>query len=308
MTGRDGFAAIGNFDGVHRGHQMLLARTVEAATAAGVAPGAVVFDPHPRRFFRPDDPPFLLTTPAERDRLLRAHGAARVYSLAFDSALAALEPERFVAEVLARRLGLAGVVAGADFRFGAGRRGDAAMLVSLATQNGLAALIVEPQRVAGVAEKIGSSGVREALSSGDAAGAARLLGRPWRIEGVVIDGRRLGRTIGVPTANLRLGDLMEPRRGVYAALAHVDGARHPAVVNFGVRPTVDGAAPLLEAHLLDFDGDLYGRTLGVDLIGFLRDERKFDSLDALKAQIAEDIAEARATLAGFSGRDGPYTP
>lgn len=289
-------AAIGNFDGVHRGHRFLLEQTIAFAAAIGAEPAAVVFDPHPRRYFRPDDPPFLITAPETRDALLREAGAREVFSLTFDKALASLSPEAFVREVLKGRLALAGAVTGGDFRFGAGRAGDATDLGVLCKTNGIKPLIVDPLSDSRHTEKIGSTAVREAILTGAMDRAAAMLGRPWRVDDVVSHGRRIGRTLGFPTANLTLGDLIEPRRAVYAVRAIVDGRRYEAVANFGRKPTVGDVPPLLEVHLFDFSGDLYGRRIGVEFIAFLRDERKFDGLDALKAQIAADCVEARRKL------------
>lgn len=297
VGGKGAVAAIGNFDGVHRGHQQLLAETAVFARSLDHPAGAVVFDPHPRRYFRPGDPPFLLTTPKQRERLLRDNGAGQVMTLTFDASLAALTPEQFVRDVLKQKLGLAGVVTGTDFRFGKGRSGDAAGLKRLCKEAGLAALLVSPKPEAD-GEKIGSSAIRAALQAGDARAAASMLGRPWGVEGAVLPGQKLGRTLGFPTANMILGDLIEPRRGVYAVRASADGREHKGVANFGRRPTVGADAPLLETHLFDYAGDLYGKTMEVRFIDFIRDEKKFDGLDALKAQIAADSDKARKLLAG----------
>ncbi len=288
-------AAIGNFDGVHRGHDYLLSQTAAFADAIGAAPAAVVFDPHPRRYFRPDDPPFLITTAETRDALLRQRGAA-VLPLAFDRALASLSPEAFVRGVLKGRLNLEGVVTGRDFRFGAGRAGDAGGLAALCQAHGVKSLIVEPLADRRHTDKIGSTAIREAILTGAVDRAAAMLGRPWRVDGVVERGRQIGRTLGFATANLTLGELIEPRRAVYAVRAIVDGRRFDAVANFGRKPTVGAVAPLLEVHLFDYSGDLYGRRIGVEFAAFLRDERKFDGLDALKAQIALDCIDAKARL------------
>ena len=290
------FSAIGNFDGVHIGHQQLLARTGAFARAHDARPGAVVFDPHPRRFFRPDDPPFLITTAEDRNGLLQAAGAAVVDALAFDAALAALTPQAFVADVLKGALGLAGVAVGSEFRFGAGRAGDAEMLKALCAANDMHALIIEPEAAPGPERKIGSSAIREAIAAGEMARAAAMLGRRWSVGGVVVEGARLGRTIGFATANLSLGELIEPRRGVYAVRVDVGGAVYKGVANFGRKPTVGSDAALLEAHLFDFNGDLYGRNIKVEFIEFIRDEKKFDGLDALKAQIARDCDTVRAII------------
>ena len=289
-------AAVGNFDGVHLGHQHLLARTAAFAQSLGARTGAVVFEPHPRRYFRPDDPPFLLTTPAKRDALLAAHGVETVIALPFDKTLAALSPEEFVRDVLKAKLGLGGVVTGADFRFGKGRAGDGAALRVLGEAAGIAVDLVDVLAENPQAEKFGSSAVRAAVRAGEPDRAAAMLGRRWSVSGVVEEGQRLGRGLGFPTANMTLGEVIEPRKGVYATLATVGGKVYPAVSNFGRRPTVGGGGPLLETHIFDFDSDLYGAEIEVSFVAFLRDERKFDGLDALKAQIAADSAEARRIL------------
>jgi riboflavin kinase/FMN adenylyltransferase len=289
-------AAIGNFDGVHRGHRFLLDETAAFARSIGADPAAVVFDPHPRRYFRPNDPPFLITTAPARDRLLREAGAAEVYSLTFDKALSLLSPAAFVRDVLKGKLGLAGVVTGKDFRFGAGRAGDAESLAAFCKENGVHAHIVEPLADQQHTDKIGSTAIREALLSGAVDRAAAMLGRPWRVTGVVERGRQIGRTLGFATANLTLGDLIEPRRAVYAVRVFIDGRGFDGVANFGRKPTVGDVSPLLEVHVFEFSGDIYGRTISVDLIAFLRAERKFDGLDALKAQIAADCVDAKRKL------------
>ena len=290
-------AAIGNFDGVHRGHQQLLQKTVEFARKLQGFPAALVFEPHPRRYFRPDDPPFLLTSPARRDALLRAHGAEEVITLQFDAGLASMTPEAFVHDILKTKLDLSGVVAGTEFRFGKERAGDAQSLKTLAAAAGVETLLARPAPAAAPGGKVGSSAIRAALRDGDVRAAAEMLGRPWSVEGEVVAGQRLGRTLGFPTANMALGALIEPRRGVYAVEAAFGGAILPGVANFGRKPTVGAPAALLETYIFDFDGDLYGRTIDVALIDFIRDERKFDGLEALKAQIGADCEAARHLLA-----------
>lgn len=289
------FAAIGNFDGVHRGHQFLLAETIKAARAAGAEPAAVVFEPHPRRFFRPDDPPFLLTTRTRRAALLKEAGAAHVFELAFDAALVATSARDFVFSILRDRLRLAGCAVGSEFRFGKGRSGDAEGMRALCAEAGLVAAILPP--LMNGAEKFGSTQIRAALEQGDVRAAATMLGRPWDVDGVVAEGRKMGRTLGFPTANMTLGDLIEPRRGVYAVHATVRGRTYGGVANFGRRPTFGESAPLLETHLFDFEGDLYGETVRIAFVDFIRDETKFDGVDALKAQIDKDCAAARLALA-----------
>lgn len=296
MSATSVIAAIGNFDGVHRGHRALIDETRRFASGAGALTGAVVFDPHPRRFFRPNDPSFLITTADERDRLLREAGADAILPLRFDAALAGLRPEEFVGAVLKEKLGLAGVVVGADFRFGAGRAGDAASLSALCAAAGLDCHVIHPVAEAGHSDKIGSTAIREALLSGAVDRAAAMLGRLWRVEGVVEGGNKVGRTLGFPTANLTLGELIEPRRGVYAVRVIVGGETLDGVANFGRRPTVGAPAPLLEIHLFDFAREIYGMSIAVDFVAFIRDEMKFQGLDALKAQIADDCLEARRIL------------
>ncbi len=296
-------AAMGNFDGVHLGHQYLLKETAAFARAQGAAPGVVLFEPHPRRFFRPNDPPFLLTAPAQRDALLREAGAEAIFPVTFDQALASMTPSEFVTGVLKDQLGLKGVVTGADFRFGKDRAGDGAALKSLGEAAGLDVKLVDVLKENPQTEKFGSSAVRAALENGEAGKAAAMLGRPWSVVGPVAQGAKVGRTIGFPTANMTLGELIEPRKGVYAVRASVDGKTHDAVANFGRRPTVDAGmgAPLLETYLFDFEGDLYGKEMEIAFMAFLRDEEKFDGLDALKAQIAEDCVRAKALLKTLPG-------
>ena len=289
-------AAIGNFDGVHRGHAALIGRVAAIAEREGAQTGAVVFDPHPRRFFRPADPPFLITTAAARDALLIAAGAHAVLPLRFDGAMASLSPEEFVRDVLGRRLGLSGVAVGGDFRFGAGRAGDADSMSKLCAAHGMTAHVMEPLAEKGHSDKIGSTAIREAILSGAVDRAADMLGRSWRVDGRVVEGNKVGRTLGFPTLNMTLGELIEPRRGVYAVRAQVDGDWFDGVANFGRRPTVGAPAPLLETHLFGFSRDIYGKTVSVDFIRFIRDEMKFSGLDALKTQIAEDCLSARRLL------------
>lgn len=289
-------AAIGNFDGVHRGHRHLIEETIAFADTHGAKAAAVTFDPHPRRFFRPDEPPFLITSIDMRKELIKAAGAHDVFVLTFDAEFAANSPEEFLIGVLKDRLGLAGVVVGADFRFGKGRAGGIEALQSICEGAGLWVRIAEVVSEKPFAEKYSSSSVREAIAEGDVKTARALLGRRWAVRGKILEGQKLGRTLGFATANMTLGDLVEPRRGVYAVQITADGKSYSGVANFGRRPTVDDGAPLLETHLFDFDGDLYGKELEVAFVDFIRDEKKFDGLDALKAQIATDCETARRIL------------
>jgi len=300
MTGEDRgtLCVLGNLDGVHQGHAALMAAARAAAAERGAPLGAVTFDPHPRRFFQPDAEPFLLTTLERKAELLEEAGATRVFAVPFDRETSSMGPERFVEEVLIERLGLAGVVVGADFQFGKGRAGNADMLAQIGATRGLFVGALDPVAPAANVEKFSSSDARAAIEAGDVEAAARILGRPWDVDGRVREGEQRGRTIGFPTANLDLGDLVRPANGVYAVTVRIEGESEarPGVANFGRRPTVGGKGRLLEVHLFDFEGDLYGETLRVAFRAHLRDERKFDGLDALRTQIGADCDRARAAL------------
>jgi len=287
--------ALGNFDGVHAGHQAV----IRAAQGHGGLLAAAVFEPHPRTLFHPDGPPFRLQSSAQRARALAAQGVEALIEIGFDHALAALSANAFCDRVLAEILAPRAVAVGFDFRFGKGRAGDASTLAAHGASAGYEVVVVDAvDEIALAGTKVSSTAIRAALAAGDPAEAAALLGRPWAIEGVVETGFQRGRTIGAPTANVGLGAYVRPRFGVYAARVDVgDGQMRPAVVNIGVKPTVAGARePLAEAHLFDFEGDLYGRTIEIALAAFLRDERRFETFDALKAQIAQDCEAARAAL------------
>ncbi|MFN3835752.1 MAG: bifunctional riboflavin kinase/FAD synthetase [Glycocaulis sp.] len=295
-----GVAALGNFDGVHAGHRVVLDLARKLAGEIGTDPVAAVFSPHPRVFFRPGDPPFRLMSDGQRERALKAAGCARVETISFDANLASMSPDDFVREVLVGRLGLEGVVTGADFCFGQGRAGNADTLRQLGAQYGFAVAIAPSlgsERLQPGA-KISSSAVRDAIREGDMARAAVLLGRPWSIEGEVSHGDKRGRTLGFPTANIPLGDYLRPKSGVYAVRAHLPGRAEAVngVANCGRRPTVDGTEERLEVHLFDFAGDIYGEVIEVEMTAFIREERRFDGLEALKTQIAIDSREARALL------------
>lgn len=296
-TARGAVAALGNFDGVHLGHQAVMIQAATLARTLNARPAAAVFSPHPRRVFQPDSDPFALMNDAQRVRALGEAGAALVHHIPFDRTLAAMTPERFVAEVLDDGLGLKGVVTGADFCFGKDRAGNAQALQALGTARGLTVAIAEPVRPNAQAGKISSSDVRQALRAGDPERAARLMGRPFAIEGVVSQGDQRGRTLGFPTANVALGDYVRPAFGVYAVRVDLGGGEAiPGVANIGRRPTVDGTQARLEAHLFDISADLYGRVISCALIAFLRPEKRFDGLGALKAQITADSQTARRRL------------
>ncbi len=289
-----GIVALGNFDGFHLGHQAVVGQAVARARAEGRPALVATFDPHPVRHFRPDTPPFRLTTLEQRERLFAAAGVDAMVVFAFDAALAALSAEAF-AERLAARLQVAGVVTGEDFTFGQGKRGDVAMLAALGTAHGFTAETVGAVTLDG--ETVSSSRIRELLRAGDPRGAARLLTRPFAIEGTVQHGDKLGRTIGYPTANLDMGKYLRPAYGIYAVTARLpDGRQVQGAANLGIRPTFDPPKELLEPYFFDFSGDLYGQTIEVALIDYIRPEAKFDSLDALTAQMEADCAEARARL------------
>jgi len=292
---RGAVIALGNFDGFHRGHQAVVGRAVARARDEGRPALVATFDPHPARFFRPNQPFFRLTMIPQRARLFAEAGVDATLVLNFNADLAALSPEAFVADELVGRFGAAAVVTGEDFTFGKARAGTAPMLAALGAAYGMAAETVAP--VGDAEGVISSSRIRAALREGDCATAARLLTRPFTIEGVVVHGDKRGRELGYPTANMELANYLRPRYGIYAVRAQLDDGRVlDGVANLGVRPSFDPPKELLEPYFFDFDGDLYGRTIAVGLIGFLRGEAKFDSLDALKAQMAADCEEARRIL------------
>jgi riboflavin kinase/FMN adenylyltransferase len=290
-----GIVALGNFDGFHLGHQAVVGRAIARARAEGRPALVATFDPHPVRFFKPDAPPFRLTTLDQRQRLFAAAGADAMIVFHFDAALAGLPAEAFVAERLAGLFRAAGVVTGEDFTFGKGRSGNAAVLAELAARHGIAAEAVAPVSLDG--EPVSSSRIREALQAGDCATAERLLTRPFAIEGPVQHGDKLGRTIGFPTANIDLDRYLRPRYGVYAVRGRMpDGRVLDGAANLGIRPTFDPPKELLEPYFFGDTGDLYGQMIEVELHRWLRPEMKFDSLDALKAQIGRDCAGARRVL------------
>jgi riboflavin kinase/FMN adenylyltransferase len=288
--------ALGNFDGFHLGHQAVVGRAIQRGFHERRPVIVATFDPHPVRFFKPDLPPFRLTTLDQRERLFAHAGADAMLVFEFGSKLAAMDAEEFIGEVLAGRVGAAGVVTGDDFTFGKGRSGDVQLLNSLGAQHGVIAEAVPQVLVEGV--RVSSGRIREALIAGDSGTATRLLSRDYAIDGVVQKGDARGRELGYPTANLVLGDYQRPRYGIYAVRAILDGgSEHPGVANLGIRPTFDPPQELLETHLLDYSGDLYGRRMEVALHAFIRPEQKFESIDALVAEMRNDEAAARKLLA-----------
>ena len=287
--------ALGNFDGLHAGHRAVLA----AAQMAGKGRFSVAtFEPPPRGFFRPGDPPFRIFRPERRNQALLGAGAVDVFELPFNGEMAAMTDEMFARLVLAEGLGAAHVSVGFDFRFGRGRMGDARRLASLGRALGFGVTIVE--EVGGEGAKASSTAIRQALMAGEPAIAARMLGAPWIADGVVEAGERNGRRFGFPTANISLGQLIHPRHGVYAVrvrLAGETGWRN-GVANFGRTPTTGLRDPLLETHIFDFAGDIYGQRIEVSLIAYLRPELRFDTVEDMIAQMHRDAAEARSLLPG----------
>ncbi|MFO1161912.1 MAG: bifunctional riboflavin kinase/FAD synthetase [Reyranellaceae bacterium] len=291
---KGGVVALGNFDGVHRGHQALLAHAREHAERLGAPLVVLTFEPHPRRFFVPDTGPFRLTLPAAKLRLLAGCGVQAVLAQHFDQAFAALSSDAFIDDVLLQGLGARHVVCGYDFTFGARRSGNVEKLRKQGKAKGFGVSVLDPVMREG--EIYSSTRIREALRAGWVSEAAGLLGHTWEIEGEIELGDQRGRTIGFPTANVALGEHLRPRFGVYAVRALIDETWRDAVANLGRRPTFGKLKENFEVHLFDFSGDLYGKTLRVALVDFIRPEMKFAGLDQLKAQIAADGESARRLL------------
>ncbi|UWQ50747.1 bifunctional riboflavin kinase/FAD synthetase [Leisingera caerulea] len=296
---RGATVAIGNFDGVHLGHQSVIDLARKAAPGAPL--GVMTFEPHPREYFAPDAPPFRLMRAETRAHRLEKLGVERLYELNFNTALSSLTPEEFARDVIFEGLGLAHVVVGADFCFGKGRAGNAEDLQRFGEQYGFGVTIAPLMEYSEHA--VSSTAIRNALSEGRPADAKEMLGHWHRIEGIVIGGEQRGRELGFPTANMSIDGLHQPRFGVYAVLVDVlegphKGSYHGAA-SIGVRPMFGGVVPNIETYLFDFSGDLYGATLSVGLVEFLRPELKFDGLDALTAQMDADCAQAREILAAL---------
>ncbi|MGN6818708.1 MAG: bifunctional riboflavin kinase/FAD synthetase [Sphingomonas sp.] len=292
---RGGYVALGNFDGFHLGHQAVVGRAIERARAAGRPAIVATFDPHPMRYFRPDSAYFRLTSMDQRARLFAAAGVDAMYVFEFDAALAGLSAEEFVGERLIRDLGVAGVSTGEDFTFGKARSGDIPLMRALGERHSFTVDTIAPVQLDGVT--VSSTRIREALRNGDPREAARLLTRPYAIEGVVQHGDKVGRTLGFPTANIDMANYLRPAFGIYAVRGRLpDGRVVDGAANLGVRPSFDPPKELLEPYFFDFSGDLYGQTIEVDLVDFIRPEAKFDGMDALMAQIADDVATAKRLL------------
>jgi riboflavin kinase/FMN adenylyltransferase len=296
---RGGVIAIGNFDGVHRGHRAVLERALELARSRDVPALVLTFEPHPRTIFKPDEPVFRLSPASLKARLLEAEGFQSVIEYPFDHDFSQRSADEFVKSILSDWLGASAVVTGFDFHFGKGREGGPAFLMEAGKRYGFDVALIDAFRDEGV-EVVSSSRVRALLIQGDVVGAAGLLGYRYTVEAVVIKGQQLGRTLGYPTANMALPPETALKPGIYAVrFRRADGTLHDGVASFGYRPTVtENGVALLETFVFDFSGDLYGETCSVSFFGHLRDELKFDGLEPLVAQIKRDEEEARALLSG----------
>jgi riboflavin kinase/FMN adenylyltransferase len=288
-------AAIGNFDGVHRGHRAVIDAAVARAAALNVAAIAVTFEPHPRNVLRPSEPVFRLTDAASKLRLLATTGLDGALVLTFDKAFAELTADQFVARILVGRLGISGATIGFDFHFGNRREGSPAFLCEQGERYGFTVETAPPLEDEG--RPVSSSSIRAALADGRVVEAAELLGYPWFAAGTVIKGDQRGRDLGFPTANVALDPNCGLKHGIYAVRVAVGGAIHDGVASFGTRPTFDNGAPLLETYVFDFSGDLYGKAIDVAFIGWIRPELKFDSIDALIRRMNDDARLARSALA-----------
>jgi riboflavin kinase/FMN adenylyltransferase len=296
-TLQQGFVAIGNFDGVHRGHKAVIeaARVQQHMIPQKARTLALTFEPHPRTFFKPDAPVFRITPEAAKLRLFAASGLVDgAVVLEFNRALASLTAEEFVAKVLVDWLSIAGVAIGHDFHFGRQRQGTPEFLQEAGRHHGFAVEVVPALNDDGA--PVSSGKIREALVAGDMARANELLGHSWFVAGEVVHGEKRGRELGFPTANIRLDASCQLRHAIYAVHAHVGGKRYGAVASYGRRPQFDNGAPLLETYLFDFAGDLYGQEMTVEFAGFIREEAKFDGIDALVAQMNRDSEQAREIL------------
>ena len=287
--------AMGNFDGVHLGHRAVIAAALRMAHTHGRPALAVTFEPHPRRFFSPTTPQFRLTDETAKLRLLAGTGLAGAVVMTFDKARAGTSAQDFIHHDLIERLGISGIAVGYDFHFGKGRVGSPGLLVNEAPRLGIE---VDVQPHVDIEERpVSSSAIRMALAEGQIDDATRMLGAPWFVTGEVIHGEKRGRDLGFPTANIRLDANCGLKHGIYAVRVGRGAERFDGVASFGRRPTFDNGAPLLEVFLFDFKGDLYGAVLDIAFIGFIREELKFDSVDALVVQMNDDSARARALLA-----------
>ncbi len=292
---RGAVLALGNFDGVHRGHRAVIDAARARAAKLGTPAGVLTFEPHPRSFFHPQEQLFRLTDESTKLRLLAAAGLDGAIVLTFDAALASLTADEFVSRILLERFALRGAVIGFNFHFGKGRAGSPAFLTAEGRRRGFSVDIVPP--LADGERVISSGPIREALIAGRVREAAELLGYAWFVSGSVAHGDKRGRELGFPTANLKLDPACGLRHGVYAVRVQVEGRRYDGVANFGRRPMFDDGSVLLEAFLFDFSGDLYGRSIDVAFVGWIREEKAFASVAALVSRMHEDAREARRILA-----------
>jgi len=299
-SARGAVLAIGNFDGVHRGHQALIAATRNEADRLATQAGAVVFEPHPREYFQPAKPHFRLTPLPLKLRLMDEFGIDLAIVLAFDARLASLSAEDFISRVLLDKLGARHVVVGYDFRFGKGRTGDPKFLRRAGETLGFGVTVVG--QVAEAGEVFSSSAIRTELALGDVKGAAQMLGWWWRVSGVVGSGAKRGTGLGFPTANITLAPGTALAHGIYAVRVHTSSSHYAGAAYLGTRPTFDDGAAVLETFLFDFDGNLYGREIEVEFIDFIRPDRRFDSAAALQAQMDRDCSRARQILAQAAAR------
>jgi riboflavin kinase/FMN adenylyltransferase len=296
--GRGTVVTVGTFDGIHQGHWAVLQEIRRRAEETGRRSVLLTFHPHPLRIVRPESAPSLLTTPVEKKEILAETGLDYAVFLTFTSTLSRYEPERFVREILVDRLGVKELVIGYDHGFGRGRSGDVDTLRTLGAELGFEVDVVEP--VTAGEEAISSTCIREAIESGSMEEAARGLGRPYSIRGVVVKGERRGRSLGFPTANLRVADgaKLVPPAGIYAVRGVLRTGTHDGALHIGPRPTFQGSPPSIELHLMDFDADLYGEVVRVDFVQYLREVRPFDTSEGLVKQMEEDVARARRVLEG----------
>jgi len=286
--------AIGNFDGVHRGHRAVIGAALKRASTLGHKAAALCFTPHPRRFLRPQESMFELSGEREKLRLLAASGLDGAIVMNFDAALAGTSAEDFVAKILVGALRIGGAAIGFDFHFGKNRAGSPGFLTEQGAHLGFSVDIVPPLEDEG--RPVSSGAVRDALTAGRVVEATELLGAPWFVSGEVIHGVQRGRDLGFPTANLKLDASCGLKHGIYAVRVDVAGTRYDGVASFGRRPMFDDGSPLLEVFLFDFDGDLYGQTIDVAFIGWIRHEQKFESIDALQRHMMADVGQARDAL------------
>lgn len=293
---RGASVALGNFDGVHAGHRAVIDLARRVSESKSVPLAVLIFEPPPRRFFQPDSPPFRIMRPPKRREALKALGVDIIFELPFNNEMSSMSPREFVEDVLVNGLGISHLSVGFDFRFGKGRAGDVHTLEELSAEFGFSLSVARP--VKEHEDKVSSTAIRNALTDGRPDDAARLLGKYWIADGVVEHGEKRGRTIGFPTANTSLGNLIHPKFGIYAVWTRIEGLEgwHAGVANFGRTPTTGDREPLLEVYLFDFDQDIYDRHMEVAFVAFLRSEEKFESLDDLVEQMHKDAAKARNIL------------